>query len=104
MAIKLDTKVCPDGPCVVVGQLTTCGDAMANSFPHKVEIMLESNSLVGWTYVQEGCVGKVWSMWIKNAVSSKAKEREQQSARVLVVPLVKIGVKVKGMARRALAR
>ncbi len=61
----MDTKVCPDGPCVVVGQLTTGGDAMANSFPHKVEIMLESNSLVGWTYVQEGCVGKVWFIRFK---------------------------------------
>jgi hypothetical protein len=66
--------------------------------------MLESKSLVGRTYVQEGCVGKVWFMWRKNSASSKAKEREQQSARMLVIPGVKTGVKVKGTARRALAR
>ncbi len=52
--------------------------------------MCQSVSVLGWTSVQEGCVGNCCCILCKNSESDKWKEREQKSAMLLVVPGVKI--------------
>jgi hypothetical protein len=52
--------------------------------------MCQSASVLGWTSVQEGCVGNCRCSLCKNSESDKWREREQKSAIVLVIPGVKI--------------
>ena len=89
----------PDVPsgCCSVGSAT--GDAPGNISHDKAEIMFEFVVLVGWTCLQPLAVGKWRRIWSEKSWLFMAKEREQQSARVLVVPDVNMVFKVKSLVQ-----
>jgi hypothetical protein len=67
---------------------------------NSAEFSAEVISVGGVTSCQEFCMGNIALMWARKSTSSIAKEREQQSASVLVAPGVYSGDKAKGDARR----
>jgi hypothetical protein len=69
----------------------------------KAEVMAKTICCVGWTSCQPAGVGKRWLSCWRKTWSGKWKEREQKSAKVLVLPGMEMGRKTKGEARVRLA-
>lgn len=99
--MEVNAEVCPKVPGVVTGVEGTLSDTGCGNLFDSAELSLQSRSLGGVTSVQEGFDGYMALRCASSSASERWKEREQQSARVLVSPGVYSGNKVKGRWRRS---